>query len=149
MRRQNILYAAICVFCIHFVAANIAFAKLSVGEIEERALKNSIKFERGAIFNTEAGVTEHMIKVTQSKYPNFKPQMWYYHFFEKDNIGYYISYDWTDNKCVMTTISTADLKKGPKALKQLREVNGEVVDSNRTRINMKVCEKLYNFYSSK
>lgn len=122
----------------------VAHARLSESEFLGKVDRNEIAFQRGAILNTEASLTERMIQMNSVRYPNFKPQMWYYHFVAIENVGYILSYDWTGNECRLQFLN---LREPSEMTKQFAEQNGRVTDKNQSIISMKYCEKLYNFYS--
>jgi len=134
------------------LAASLLFqleanAKFSTSEIISKIERNSIAFDRapkgGDI--TQATI-ERMIELQKSKFPNFKPAMWYDFSFAVGGIYYIVSYDWTANECNLTYNDMDELKsKGAQS--QFKTINGAIVDIHKDHLPMKVCEKLYNFYS--
>ena len=134
-------------FFLGILVSALAEAKLSASQVVEKIDRNEVSFQRGAILNLDGAVAEAMISLQKAKYPNFKPGMWYYNFFKIDNIGYYVFYDWTSSECNYTTMDLVEMEKG-KGAPQLKEgPNKTIIDSNKETIPMRVCEKLYNFYS--
>lgn len=128
-----------------FLISTNSFAKMSASEIESKVLKNEISFERGPLFPVPAAITDKMIALQKNKYPNFKESMWYYHSVNKDGFVHLIFYDWTGNECKFTTISEDEMRNNK--ISSLKEESGRVVDLSSSVVSIKICEKLYNFYS--
>lgn len=124
-----------------------AVAKMSTSEIISKIERNAISFDRVSKGGDVPQATiERMIELQKSKFPNFKPVMWYDHTFTVGAVYYIISYDWTGNECNLT-YSDIDELKSKGAQSQFKTNNGIIVDLHKEKLPMKICEKLYNFYS--
>lgn len=123
-----------------------AFGKLSASDLVSKIDAGQVTFQRGAMANLPQALTDRMIEINRARYPNFRPSMWYYHFVEINDVGYYVSYDWGASECNFTWIDLSAAAK-QKGAPQIKQSGGTISDSHKETLPTRVCEKLYNFYS--
>lgn len=127
------------------IIANIAEARLSSSDIESKILRNEISLQQSPIFKVNSAIMDKMIALQKNKYANFKDNMMFYHSFSRDGELYTVSYDWTADLCKLAVFKEDEMQANK--ITGLSERSGKVVDDFSQTISVKVCEKLYNFYS--
>lgn len=117
----------------------------------KRIENGSASFQRAALYPLPGELTEKMIEKTKARYPNFKENMWYYNYILDK--GYYniVFYDWTAEECHYFVFSDEALKKKDAEVQNfMRDPdNNSNSKARRERLPIRLCEKLYNFYSGK
>jgi hypothetical protein len=127
------------------IQASLFSHALSTSDILSRVQKNEISFDRGSYMNLQGQILDTFIKIQKSKYPKFTENMAFSHQATVGSDIIIISYDWVGNECVLVKLDKN--KKQEDIKKDVTEKRGGISYKYAEIIPLKICEKLYSFYS--
>lgn len=105
--------------------------------------KGGLAFERAAMddgSDIPDAIRKQLIEKQKERYPHFKESMWYTFMLRAKPYRYYIIFDWTQKKCVFTSVEEIPVQSAKYG------IEAKVLEQY-TEIPMSTCEKMYGFVS--
>jgi hypothetical protein len=141
----NMLAFVLVIFCVQSARSQIAQSDMA-----SKIDGNKITLLRAPLVNVPSQITSKLIERQKARFPKFKESMWYYHYVVTNGFYNIVFYDWTADECQYFTFKKEALEKKDQEVKAFLSNPSHGSTSARVeRMPIKVCEKLYNFYSEK